>query len=106
MKNLATEIDLDSLIEDRRGTALMATSALPFLSAVRVPVSVRVGQTELSVAELLALKQGAVLPLDALVEQPLDVLVYGHVVARGRLVAVDDHFGVRISEAACAEHRD
>ena len=37
--------------------------------------------------------------LDELVDEPLEVMIDGHVVARGVLVAVGDHFGVRISEA-------
>jgi flagellar motor switch protein FliN/FliY len=52
------------------------------------------------VAELLEMKQGAVLVLDRAVEAPLDILVDGHVVARGTLVAVGEHFGVRITETA------
>jgi flagellar motor switch protein FliN/FliY len=32
------------------------------------------------------------------VDQPVDVLLEGQVVARGVLVAVDDHFGIRITE--------
>jgi len=61
-----------------------------------------VGEVETSVSELLQLKQGSVLALDRLVDEPLDVLVDQHVVARGVLVAVGEHFGVRITEAAIA----
>jgi len=61
-------------------------------------VSVRVGQAETTVGELLEMKPGAVLALDRLVDQALDVLVDEHVVARGTLVAVGDHFGIRLTE--------
>lgn len=100
MKTIATEIELESLSDARAAGKPVLGSALPFLGAVRVSVSVRVGGAEISVAELLDLKHGAVLALDRLVDEPLDVLVSDHVVARGTLVAVGDHFGVRISEAA------
>ena len=38
------------------------------------------------------------LALDRALDQPLDVLLDGHVVARGTLVAVGDHFGLRLTE--------
>jgi len=78
----------------------LVRSVLPFLGSVKVKVAVRVGSAEVSVAELLEMKQGAVLALDRAVEAPLDVLVDGQVVARGTLVAVGEHFGVRITETA------
>ena len=100
MTPIANEIELEPLMEDGLGTQPVLGSALPFLGAVQVRVSVRVGCAQASVADLLAMKQGAVLALDRLVEQPLDVLVHDHVVARGMLVAVGEHFGVRITEIA------
>jgi flagellar motor switch protein FliN/FliY len=99
---IATEIELEPLADGTFAEQPLATSPWPFLGAVKVRVAVRVGGAEISVAELLGLRPGAVLELDRLVEEPLDVLVDGHVVARGVLVAVGDHFGVRITEAATA----
>jgi flagellar motor switch protein FliN/FliY len=57
-----------------------------------------VGTVEMTVGELLGAKEHQVLRLDAAVDQPVDVLLEGQVVARGVLVAVDDRFGVRITE--------
>ena len=97
MTHTANEIELEPLSGEPLGKPLLS-SAWPFLGSVKVHVSVRVGGTEASVAELLELKEGSVLTLDRLVDEPLDVLVDGHVVARGVLVAVGEHFGVRITE--------
>ena len=99
MNPIANEIELEALPDGPFGKPVMS-SALPYLESVRVQVSVRVGGIETTVAELLALKQGAVLELDRLVEEPLDVMVGGHVVARGTLVAVGEQFGVRLTEIA------
>jgi flagellar motor switch protein FliN/FliY len=99
MSMFATEIELEPLVEPQSNKPLLAAAGtLPFLGAVKVRVAVRVGGAHTSVGELLELKQGAVLPLDRLVDEPLDVLVDEHVVARGMLVAVGEHFGVRITE--------
>jgi len=96
------EIELEPLNRNELGQAALMKSPWPFLGSVKVNVTVRVGGTEATVAQVLELRQGAVLELDRLIDQPLDVMVDGHVVARGSLVAVGDHFGVRITETAIA----
>jgi flagellar motor switch protein FliN len=65
---------------------------------VKVRVTVSAGRCELAVKDLLDLRENAVLTLDKTTRDPVDVLIDGKVVARGSLVAVGDHFGVRISE--------
>ena len=67
---------------------------------LKVKLSVGVGQVEVSVAELFGLKEGAVLKLVTLTDEPLDITLDGKVVARGELVVVGDHFGIRITELA------
>src|SRR5262245_30481576 len=81
MTTTTNEIELEPLSQRTLGSPLLG-SAWPFLGSVKVQVSVRVGGAEASVTELLELKQGSVLALDRLVDEPLDVLVDGHVVAR------------------------
>lgn len=68
------------------------------LHSVRARLQVCVGHAELSVGELLAAKEHQVLVLDRTVDQPVDMLLEGKVVARGQLVAVDGCFAVRITE--------
>lgn len=84
----AVEIDDETLVS--RDFALIRD--------VSVEMSAVVGEARLSVEELFGLKAGAVLKLEQGVDEPLTFLLDGKPVARGHLVAVDDHFGVRISE--------
>ncbi|MGV2895799.1 FliM/FliN family flagellar motor switch protein [Achromobacter sp. AGC78] len=65
---------------------------------VKATLSVRVGDVELTVGDLINAKTAQVFALDRRVDQPVDLLLEGSVVARGELVAVGDHFGVRIIE--------
>lgn len=76
-----------------------AADALPFLGGLKVRLTARVGGAEISVAELTALQAGSTLALDRLLDQPLDLLAEGHMVAQGTLVAVGEHFGIRITSA-------
>lgn len=100
MTTIANEIELEPLTAAPPAGKPLLRTALPFLGSVKVRLSVRVGATEISVADLLKLEQGAVLALDSHVDQPLEVLIDDHVVARGMLVGVGEHFGVRITECA------
>ena len=70
------------------------------LHDIKARLRVSVGELELSVGELLAAKAGEVFALNRTLSQPVDLLLEGRVVMRGQLVAVDGHFGVRVTELA------
>jgi flagellar motor switch protein FliN/FliY len=78
------------------GPALEPTSN-PLLQ-VRATVQVLLGEASLTVGELATARAGQVLALDRPVDGLVDLVLNGHVVARGQLVAVDDHFAVRLTE--------
>lgn len=68
------------------------------LHTVKVRLQVCVGEAEMTVGELLGARQSEVLVLRRTLEQPVDLVLEGKVVARGQLVAVDGSFAVRITE--------
>lgn len=69
------------------------------LHAVKVRLQVRLGEAEMTVGELLGARENEVLVLDRAVEDPVDLVLEGKVVARGQLLAIaDGTFAVRISE--------
>nr|WP_255593332.1 FliM/FliN family flagellar motor switch protein [Acidovorax sp. sic0104] len=68
------------------------------LQQVKATLQVCVGSASLTVGELLGAQEQQVLQLDRDIHQPVDLLLEGHVIARGQLVAVGDHFAVRITE--------
>ena len=67
---------------------------------VKVSLAAQVGTMTMSIDELFALKSGDVVTMNELLEAPLTLMLNGRAVARGELLAVDDHFGVRILELA------
>jgi len=71
---------------------------IDLLSDLQMAVSVELGRTELSVADVLALGSGSVIELDRLAGEPVDILVNDRLIARGEVVVVDENFGVRIVE--------
>lgn len=73
-------------------------SELDLLGAVPLELVAVIGTQRMRLRELLALGEGSVLTLDRAVDGPIDVLAGGALVARGEIVAVDERFGVRITE--------
>lgn len=79
----------------------LITSLNP-LHQIKTRIQVCAGTAVISVGELLALRAHQVLTLEQGIEEPVDLLLDGQVIARGQLVAVDDCFGVRITELPIA----
>ncbi|HYF80350.1 MAG TPA: flagellar motor switch protein FliN [Symbiobacteriaceae bacterium] len=73
-------------------------SSIGLLGAVELDVTVRLGRTRRSIRELLQLGAGSVLQLDNLAGETVDILVNGHLLARGEVVIVGENYGVRIVE--------
>jgi flagellar motor switch protein FliN len=71
-------------------------SGLEALQGVKVTVAVIAGEAEMTVKELMELQDGQVIRLLPQLDEPFDICLEGQVIARGELVAVDEHFGVRI----------
>lgn len=70
---------------------------------MRIPVSVQVvlGSTTMTVSNLMKLSRGSVVKLDRCVGEPVDVLVNGHIVARGEVVVIEEdnsRLGVSLTE--------
>jgi flagellar motor switch protein FliN/FliY len=64
---------------------------------IPVQVTVELGATELSLKEILDLSEGSIIELNRLAGEPLDLKVGGQLVAQGEVVAVDDSYGLRIT---------
>lgn len=84
----------------RRDTRSVISADSPILKDARVMLNAALGRTDLSVHDLLALKSGSVVRLDARLNDLVELRLNDSVVARGEIVAVDGHFAVRIVEIA------
>ena len=71
---------------------------LGMLMDVGMQLTVELGRAKMSVKQVLELQQGAVLELDRIAGDAVDIYVNDHLIGRGDVVVVDDKFGVRITE--------
>ena len=68
------------------------------LMDVELKVSLRFGQRQMPLREVLELTSGSVIELDRQVDEPVELLLDGKVIARGRAVIVDGNYGLRVTE--------
>jgi len=68
------------------------------LAGIPIQVSVELGQTQMNLKEVLELQEGGVIELNRLAGEPLDLVVNGQLIARGEVVAIDEHYGFRVTE--------
>lgn len=71
---------------------------LDVIMDVPVTISMEIGQTKISIRNLLQLNQGSVIELDRLAGEPLDVLINGTLIAHGEVVVVNEKFGIRLTD--------
>jgi flagellar motor switch protein FliN len=73
-------------------------SSIELLKDVDLNVKIELGRTEMTVKEILKLGEGAVVELDKLAGDPVDVLVNEQLIARGEVLVLNENFCVRINE--------
>jgi flagellar motor switch protein FliN/FliY len=75
------------------------------LHDVPVELTVEIGRTRMTIGETLGLGPGAIVSLDRLAGEPVDLLVNGTPIARGEVVVIDEEFGLRITEVGAGMAR-
>ena len=78
---------------------------LELLLDIPLQVSVVLGRSRRPIKDVLGLTPGAIVELSSLVDEPVEVLVNGTLVARGEVVVVNENFGVRITSIISPEER-
>ena len=74
---------------------------LSALGAIPLHVQIVLGAVTMPVAQVMALRRGAVLELDRRIGEPVDMVVNGRVLARGEIVVLDGdeaRFGLSVTE--------
>lgn len=64
---------------------------------VPLDISVVVGKTTMTIAEVLSMKPGQVVDLDRSAGAPVDILVNGKHIAAGEVVVLDQDYGVKVT---------
>jgi len=78
--------------------AAAAAGSIDILLDMNVPVTVAIGNTNISVRRLLQLGTGSVLKLEKSVDAPVDIYLKDTKFATGDVVVVDERFAVRVKQ--------
>lgn len=86
-------------------TARPAGQSIELLFDVTLQVTVELGRTNMRIRDVLGLGPGAVIELDRLAGEPVDLYLNDRIFARGEVVVIEENFGVRITEILSPEAR-
>lgn len=92
------EIDINAPVDG-------PTADISMILDIPVTLSMEIGQTRISISELLKLGKDSVIELQRMADEPMDVLVNGTLVARGEAVVVGERFGIRLTDVISPQER-
>jgi flagellar motor switch protein FliN len=73
---------------------------------VELDMEIELGRTHMYLEDVLKLRKGAVVSLDKLAGDPVDIYVNGRLIARGEVLVLNDNFCVRVAELVVGERVD
>src|SRR3954451_7751119 len=73
-------------------------ASLDLLRDVQLDLKIELGRTQMHLEDVLRMKQGAVVTLDKLAGDPVDIYANGRLIARGEVLVLNDNFCVRVAE--------
>ncbi len=79
-------------------STLPGAENIGIIKDVPLEVTVELGRTHKSIAEILDFTPGTIIELDKIAGEPIDVLVNGKFVAKGEVVVIEESFGIRVTE--------
>ena len=88
----------DDNIEPSLGDAIIAGSEDGALMDVSIDIVAVLGTAELKISQILQLGRGAVVELERLIGEPVELRAERQLVARGEVVVIDDKLAVQITE--------
>jgi flagellar motor switch protein FliN/FliY len=77
---------------------VMDDQRLSTVLGVKVQMSVRLGSCQLAMRDVLELGPGMVMQLDQRADDLVGLYVNDKLIARGEVVVVEDHFGIKITQ--------
>jgi flagellar motor switch protein FliN/FliY len=94
-------------LQDFAGAAPSSEAAtFDLIRDVELDMEIELGRTHMYLEDVLKLRKGAVVSLDKLAGDPVDIYVNGRLIARGEVLVLNDNFCVRVAELVVGERVD
>jgi flagellar motor switch protein FliN len=91
------------LLDFSGAPATTDNATLDLIRDVELDLKIELGRTHMYLEDVLKLSKGAVVPLDKLAGDPVDIYVNGRLIARGEVLILNDNFCVRVAELVAGE---
>jgi flagellar motor switch protein FliN len=72
---------------------------------VNAPIEVQLGQTKMTIRELINLKKGSIFKLNRMAGEPVDVFICKKLLAKGEITVIDDRLSIRIGQIYGAKEK-
>lgn len=72
---------------------------------VPITVTIEIGRKRMPISQIMELREGSVIELERSLDEPLDILVNGALIAHGVIVLVRDRFGIQITDILSPKER-
>ncbi|MEH7300160.1 flagellar motor switch phosphatase FliY [Neobacillus drentensis] len=90
------KVEYSTFTETRSGDAHPGN--IDMLFDIPLEITVELGRTKMQIRKILELGPGAVIQLDKLAGEPVDILANHKLIAKGEVVVIEESFGVRITD--------
>ena len=91
------------LVDFSGATPSTDNATIELIRDVELDLKIELGRTHMYLEDVLKLSKGAVVPLDKLAGDPVDIYVNGRLIARGEVLILNDNFCVRVAELVAGE---
>lgn len=89
----------------KAGSSVAANDKMDVVLDMELPLVVRFGRTVMSLRALSALGPGSIVDMERSPDEPVQMLVGDHVIARGEVVVVGGNYGVRVTDLVSPSER-
>ena len=103
-ENVTTGLAPDNAVNDKI-SANKNEESLDGILDIPLELSVELGRTKMVINELLKPSQGSIVELTKSSDETLDIYANARLIAKGEVVAVNDNYGVRLTEIISPSER-
>ncbi len=79
------------------------SASLDLIHDVELDLRIELGRTHMYLEDVLKLRKGAVVTLDKLAGDPVEIFVNGRLIARGEVLVLNENFCVRVAELVAGD---
>lgn len=105
MKDILSGFSPDQETGSYAGSDRGVPQNLDVILGISLNATARLGKVEMPISEVLNIGPGSIIEVGKMVDDPVELLVNGKLIARGDVVVVDEKFGLRITEIISPQKR-